>query len=143
MTLVNQRKAIKHSYWAMVYRCTKTFHPYYRLYGGRGITVCERWLGDGGFKNFLADMSPRPAGTSLDRIDTDKGYEPSNCRWATAKQQGNNRSVNVVLNYRGSIATLGELSDLAGIDYQVMRWRINHGWSAAKAVETPVRPKAR
>lgn len=60
-------------------------------YGGRGITVCARWLGPYGFENFLADMGARPKGTTLDRLDVDGNYEPRNCRWATAVEQRHNR----------------------------------------------------
>lgn len=73
-------------------RCYSEKNEQYRNYGGRGIRVCDRWLGDGGFKNFVEDMGPRPKGTTLDRIDVDGYYCPANCRWATAEQQmGNQR----------------------------------------------------
>lgn len=78
---------------AMVARCTQPRHAQWRHYGGRGITVCSRWLES--FENFLADMGRRPGrGFSLDRIDNDRGYGPGNCRWTTAKVQArNNRRV--------------------------------------------------
>jgi len=71
-------------------RCRRKANKCYRHYGARGITVCDRWSGDTGFENFLADMGTRPAGLSLDRIDNERGYSPENCRWATSTQQTRN-----------------------------------------------------
>lgn len=74
----------------MVQRCTNPAKPNWPNYGGRGITVCDRWLD---FTNFLADMGEKPQGLSIDRIDVDGNYEPGNCRWATdAEQRANKRS---------------------------------------------------
>ena len=77
------------TYLDMVGRCNRPTHHAYARYGGRGISVCQRWLDD--FWNFVADMGDRPAAMSLDRVDNNGPYEPSNCRWATASQQVSNR----------------------------------------------------
>jgi hypothetical protein len=79
---------------AMKDRCFREKNPRYKSYGGRGITVCERWLK---FENFIKDMGSKPKNKSLDRKNNNGNYEPSNCRWATSKQQANNRRNNVGL----------------------------------------------
>jgi hypothetical protein len=72
----------------MIGRCEDKNHAKYQDYGARGIRVCERWHD---FNNFLADMGPRPKGTTLDRIKGERDYEPDNCRWTDAKTQRHNR----------------------------------------------------
>lgn len=79
------------SWKAMLERCRNKNAPNYHLYGGRGIWVCDRWLGTDGFVNFLADMGERKKGLTLDRIDVEGDYTPENCRWADASTQSKNR----------------------------------------------------
>lgn len=87
-----QKVSREYSSWTMMKaRCLNPNYHKFPRYGGRGITIHPRWLGEDGFKNFLEDMGPRPEGTSLDRIDNSGNYEPSNCRWATPAQQSNNK----------------------------------------------------
>jgi hypothetical protein len=77
------------SWRSMIDRCTNPKSSGWNLYGARGINVCERWMN---VQNFIEDMGPRPTGTSIDRIDNSKGYEPDNCRWASAADQARNTS---------------------------------------------------
>lgn len=121
--------------WAvMKRRCIDTRFKDYAQYGGRGITVCDRWLQS--FANFYEDMGERPEGKTLDRIDSNGGYCKENCRWATRLTQGNNTRRNHLLAYGGSTNTLAEWSRITGISYTKLRARINVlKWPVAKALE--------
>ena len=94
-------------------------------YKNRGITVCDRWLES--FENFYADMGDRPEGTSIDRIDNDKGYEPGNCRWATSKEQSRNKGWNIWVEYQGREWNLKDLGEWSGVGYQTLYQRHKAG----------------
>src|SRR5574340_494779 len=111
--------------WAqMLKRCENTKCTIYHRYGGRGIIVCERWHS---FENFLADMGEPPKGKSLDRIDNNLGYFRENCRWATRKEQNNNRRSNRWVEFNGQRKTLSEWADSAKISYSKL-WQRVHRW---------------
>lgn len=82
---------LRQTYWSMLMRCDNPKSISYKNYGGRGITVCNRWRGQDGFMNFIEDMGNRPHGMTLDRVDVNGNYEPENCQWATREQQYSNR----------------------------------------------------
>jgi hypothetical protein len=111
-------------------RCSNRSEPAYKYYGGRGILVCERWLGDHGFENFLADMGEVPPGLTLDRRDNDGNYEPGNCRWATKKEQCRNFSRNRSIEIDGRVKCLAEWSEDSGIKVGTILTRLKFGWSS-------------
>ncbi len=87
--IINGKKTSTYRSWQdMKTRCQNPNHPQFKNWGGRGIKICDRWMD---FVNFLADMGEKPEGLTLDRINNDGNYEPSNCRWATPKEQAQNR----------------------------------------------------
>lgn len=115
-------------------RCLNPAERYYFNYGGRGITVCARWLHS--FENFYADMGPRPAGASIDRIDSNGNYEPGNCRWATRHEQARNMRSNRRVTIDGETLTVAEWSLRSGIGQATIGVRIRNGWEARAAVYT-------
>lgn len=117
-------------------RCDSPKDKDYPRYGGRGIIVCVRWRESYGA--FLADMGERPPGATIDRIDYDGPYAPENCRWATITQQNRNKRNNHRLMYAGETLTIAEWSERTAIPWHTLRRRVAVGWSAEKALETPV-----
>ena len=105
-------------------RCTVPSTSNYHLYGGRGVTMCERWFSS--VENFIADMGVPPPGYSLDRIDPHGNYEPGNCRWATSLQQARNRRDNVIVQFCGQPTLLCEVCANTGAPYGAMHY-LCHG----------------
>lgn len=123
----------------MLDRCLNPKADNYKHYGGRGITVCDRWLE---VENFIADMGERPPGFSLERLDGNKGYSKDNCVWADRKTQARNKRTNVVGTFKGKTATLIEHCEDAGLTYATVYNRLhNLGWSLEKALTTPIRAR--
>lgn len=124
------------SWSAMVTRCNDTNIHDCDRYGGRGITICERWKD---FAKFYEDMGPRPVNHTLDRIDVNGDYCPENCRWATAKQQGRNKRSHVLLTYNGVTKCFSGWTEEIGISPITLFSRIRkHNWSVEEALATPV-----
>jgi hypothetical protein len=116
----------------MIQRCLNPNNPKFARYGGRGITVCERWRL---FREFLNDMGERPAGTTIDRIDVHGNYEPSNCRWANATQQARNTTRNRFVEVAGEIVCVSELSEKTEINARTIRSRLRAGYAIDKVLD--------
>jgi len=119
-------------------RCFNPNAESYKLYGGRGIRVCDEW--NVSFDAFFAHIGPRPTTEhQIDRIDNNKGYEPGNVRWATRKEQCRNRRSNRLITCNGQTKTLAEWAEVSGIDRKTISDRIDvSGWSPEQALSTPV-----
>lgn len=131
----------EYSVWqAMIQRCTNRSNPGYASYGGRGISVCDRWRHD--FLAFLSDMGERPesgfgrSNLSIDRINNDGNYEPENCRWATSFEQDRNKRSNRMIEFRGETKCLMDWSRETGINYVTIINRLNSGWTTEDALTT-------
>lgn len=119
-------------------RCSNQNDKHYNDYGGRGISVCSEWntsfqaFYDWAMANGYADE------LTLDRIDNNSNYNPTNCRWVTMQRQCNNRRSNRYCEYNGRKYTLAELSEMSGVGYDKLKQRINKlKWPVDRAVETP------
>lgn len=116
-------------------RCTNPNSKEYPNYGGRGITICERWLK---FENFLADMGERSENASIDRIDNFQGYYPDNCRWSTRSEQQRNRRNNRLITFNGKTQCLEDWAAEIGIRSDVLIKRLKLGWSIEETLTKPL-----
>ena len=123
------------TYLNMVNRCTDSTNKKFADYGGRGIGVCDGWIES--FEKFLSDMGVRPSNATLERIDLNGNYEPSNCKWATWKEQQNNKRSNRVIEHDGQVLTLQQWADKTNLSHSVIFYRLKRGWSIEKALTTP------
>lgn len=137
----NYRHGMRHTriynIWrSMRQRCFNSNCISFKNYGGKGVTVCKEW--DESFKSFFewAESSGYADGLTIDRIDVNGDYEPSNCRWITQKEQQNNRTNNRKIEFQGETHTLGEWASITGIRLSTIWARLDSGWSVEKALTT-------
>jgi hypothetical protein len=144
-TIHGRSKTTEHNiWWGMIVRCTNPKVKKYDRYGGRGIKVCERWTS---FEHFFEDMGYRPSAKhSVDRIDNNGDYEPSNCRWATPTEQAVNKQHYLGKEYTwaGKTQALVGWSKDLGMSCGVLRWRIMvQGWPLERAFTKPIQQHCR
>jgi hypothetical protein len=130
-------KTAEYRAWAaMISRCENRREKTWVDYGGRGISVCDRWRNS--FETFLSDMGRRPSGTSLDRINNSLGYSPENCRWATFTEQQRNKRNNHFLTFNGESLCISEWTERMGGSGSLIYNRLKKGWSIEKILTTPI-----
>lgn len=132
---------------SMISRCYRPSQDSFRLYGGRGISVCDRWRygegGQSGFECFILDMGDRPSRRySIERKCSNKNYEPSNCEWALSAQQNRNRRNAIMLEIEGRTKPLAEWCEIYGISYKTALRRRNLGWEPKDIVGKPLRRRS-
>lgn len=125
-----------HIWEDMKSRCNNHRNRRYESYGGRGISLCKDWEDYKQFHDW-AMMSGYKNNLTIDRIDVNGNYHPENCRWATQKQQGNNRRNNVTISYNGVSKTIAQWSEIKGWGYHVIKNRLKRGWSIERTLNTP------
>lgn len=124
--------------WSMmIQRCHNSRNKNYRQYGGRGIRVCDAWRNS--FSSFIADMGTPPnKSMQIDRIDTNRNYEPGNCRWTTSLRNNRNRRNNRRLTHNGRTLCISEWAEIMGVKETLIRNRLDIlGWSVTRAIITP------
>lgn len=141
-SLSNRKHGLTHSpeytsWRSAKQRCENPSDKDHHRYGARGIRMCERWLT---FELFLADMGPRPPGTSIERLENSKGYEPGNCVWATPTEQSRNRRSVNRYEYNGESLALVEVAERAGVPHTRLKSRIKRGMSLTAALALPYAP---
>lgn len=139
---LNQKPSLTYQSWrGMIQRCTNPKANAYHHYGGKGVTVCERWRR---FANFLADMGERPSKDhSIDRKVGSGNYDPTNCQWSTPLEQGRNTSRNRILTHEGQAMPLSAWAERAGITASTLWNRLSSGWTVGDALTTPTKQYVR
>lgn len=131
------RKRMRHVWYNMNSRCYDPEHDSFKHYGGRGVSVCERWKV---FDNFYIDMADGQfPGCQLDRIDNDGDYTPDNCRWVTARENSRNRRDNRMIETSSGAECLASAAERYGIQADVLRKRLEAGWDSTDALTEPVK----
>ena len=116
-------------------RCFNPNSTHFGHYGGRGITICDRWLS---FKNFYADMGNKPTKKhTIERINNDAGYFFDNCKWATRREQCNNKRSNRYIEHEGQTLTMSQWARKIGLAPNTLKSRLYSGWSTERAINTP------
>ena len=121
---------------AMLQRCNNPKHKYYKDYGGRGITACDRWKK---FENFFEDMDEKPDGKEIDRKDNNEGYNKENCRWVTPKENSRNKRNTIIIALNDINKPLVEWCEEYNINYGVVKSRLKYNWSIERALTTPIK----
>lgn len=128
-----------HAWERILARCHNPKTKDFPRYGGRGITVCERWHD---FAKFHADMGDIPPGLTIERINNARGYEPNNCRWASHKEQSRNKSSNRIIEFRGERRPVCEWAEITGIKSATIFSRLDIGkWTIEEALTMPLQPR--
>lgn len=126
----------------MIDRCENPANRSFKDYGGRGISVCDRWKmgeqGRSGFECFVSDMGARPDGWTIERVQVAGSYEPGNCVWLSKGDQSKNRRNVRLVRIAGEVKTIPEFCEKFGISYWTALARIKRGWPPDKAVSTPL-----
>lgn len=140
-TTHGMKHTVEYNAWKeMKQRCDNPKMHAYHSYGGRGITVCERWSHS--FENFLQDVGRKPSHLhSIDRINNDGNYEPGNVRWATKKEQGRNRRSNTHIEHNGQSLCVSEWCEVYGLHTNTFLNRLNRGWSIERSLTTSPRTR--
>lgn len=135
-----ERSRLYNTWLNIKQRCLNPNNPRYQHYGGKGVKIHQDWIDDFmAFKKWAMENGYKDHLT-IDRIDVNGDYNPSNCRWISNKKQQNNRTNNRLITFRGETKTLKEWSEKTGLKYQTLQKRLNKGWTVEEALTLPTQP---